>query len=151
TFHKSSFRKHAIDLNFEESFYSRSLRGVIRGMHFQVPPMQHAKLIYVTEGDILDVAIDLRRSSASYGRFFAIELSAENHKAVLVPCGFAHGFLTKSPFANVVYLQSSEHSPEHDLGIRWDSFGFNWGIESPLLSDRDRNFPSLESFESPFV
>lgn len=135
---------------FCESFYSRSNRNVIRGMHFQLPPFEQQKLVYVTEGTILDVVVDLRMESPSFGKFIKIELNAYG-ESLLIPKGCAHGFLTLSDSATVVYNVTSNYSSDHDSGIRWDSFGFDWnGVEDPIMSDRDKNFLSLDQFNSPF-
>jgi dTDP-4-dehydrorhamnose 3,5-epimerase len=136
--------------SFCESYYSRSVRNVIRGMHFQIPPFEQQKLVYVTEGEIIDVVVDLRKKSPSFGTFVKVHLTAFGD-SLLIPQGCAHGFLTVSDFATVVYNVTSTYSPKHDSGIRWDSFGFEWnGIKDPILSDRDKLFPSFNNFNSPF-
>lgn len=145
TFHKETFRSHGLETDFQESFYSVSKNNVLRGMHFQLPPQDHAKLVYVVNGEILDVAVDIRNDSSAFGLFVAVDLSAGNGKSLYLPKGFAHGFLTLSENATVVYMTTTVHSPEHDAGIRWDSFGFDWGCQSPIVSDRDANFASLNS------
>jgi len=150
-YHRDSFESNGIEHDFSESFYSTSKKGVIRGMHFQRPPKDHAKLIYVTFGHILDVILDIRKASPTYGSFITIELSSENCKSLYVPKGFAHGFCSLCDDSTVVYLQNSMHSPEHDAGIRFDSFGVKWTVSNPILSQRDQSFPLLKDFDSPFV
>ena len=118
-------------------------------MHFQCPPMDHAKLIYLTSGKITDVLLDLRRSSKSYKQHIVIDLSAYNN-ALYIPPGIAHGFLSKEDNTIVVYNQSSVYSKEHDDGILWNSFGYEWGVGQPILSDRDKSFISFNKFKSPF-
>lgn len=146
TFHDDTFRSNGLECDFKESFYSVSKKGVLRGMHFQTTPHDHAKLVYVTSGKILDVAVDIRKGSETFGKYFATTLSNDNAKALYMAKGFAHGFLTLSDTATVVYLTTTVHSPEHDSGIRWDSFGFDWQssyIDQSLISDRDKLFGSL--------
>ena len=137
TFNKSVFSEHGLDSDFKESFYSISKKNVLRGMHFQLPPYDHAKLVYVTQGEILDVVVDIRKLSPTYGKYFSIRLSDKNRKSLYMEKGFAHGFLTLSDSATVVYLINSEYSPEHDTGIHWNSFGFNWPNSQPIISKRD--------------
>ena len=112
-------------------------------MHFQCPPHDHVKLVYVTSGEIMDVAVDIRQQSPTFGNWYSTVLSSKNARSLYMGKGFAHGFLALSDLAIVVYLTSSVHSPESDSGIRWDSFGFEWGVEKPIISDRDANFNPL--------
>jgi dTDP-4-dehydrorhamnose 3,5-epimerase len=128
---------------FRESYYSKSFKNVIRGMHFQIPPYEHDKLVYVTEGNILDVVLDIRISSSTYGKYLSFNLSAFGD-SVIIPRGCAHGFLTLSETATVVYNVTSEYEPSADKGILWDSFGFNWGIKDPVISDRDKSFSGFK-------
>ena len=143
---------HEVGITFvpKESFYSRSKKDVIRGMHFQVPPHEYAKLVFVTDGEILDVILDIRKEAPTYGQFISVGLSADNARQVYVPKGFAHGFAAVSQSATVVYLQTSTHVPDYDSGIKWNSFGMNWDIDRPILSQRDEAFVSLNEFNSPF-
>jgi dTDP-4-dehydrorhamnose 3,5-epimerase len=150
-FSKEVFSKYNLVNNFEENFYSKSNKGVIRGMHFQTPPMDHAKLIYVTNGSILDVILDIRKGSPSYGEYITVELSDKNHNMIYIPKGCAHGFLSLENDSCTVYLQETARSAQHESGIRSDSFGMDWGIENPILSDRDKEFSKLEDFDSPFT
>ena len=143
TFHKDTFKEAGLATNFEESFYSTSKLNVIRGMHFQTPPNAHVKLVYVPIGEILDVVVDIRKDSDSYGKFYYTTLSQDNAKSLYIPEGFAHGFLTKSPITTVVYMTTAVHAPESDMGIHWDSFGFDWPISEPIVSDRDNKLPKL--------
>jgi len=126
TFHETSFRETGISFNLKESYFSTSKKDVIRGMHFQMPPYQHSKIVFCPYGAILDVIVDLRKDSSTYGQYHAQELSLENHKAYYIPEGFAHGFKSLSEGAITYYLVSSEYSKEYDTGIRFDSFGFDW-------------------------
>jgi dTDP-4-dehydrorhamnose 3,5-epimerase len=149
-FHEDSLWEKGISFTLRESYFSCSAKGVIRGMHFQTPPAQHAKIVFCPVGGILDVILDLRKASPTYGQAFSAELTAENHLALYIPEGFAHGFKALTEGAMTYYLVSSVHSPDHDAGIRWDSFGFNWEVETPVLSDRDKGFGTLADFRSPF-
>ncbi len=149
-FHESTLREARIHFPLAESYFSFSKKGVIRGMHFQTPPHAHAKIVFCPVGAIRDVVLDLRKDSASFGRHFSQELSAENHQALYIPPGCAHGFESLVEGAMTYYLVSSEYNREHDAGVRWDSFGVEWGTNSPILSRRDAGFPALADFSSPF-
>ncbi len=151
TLHKDTFLKEKLNTTFDESFYSFSKKNVIRGMHFQVPPKDHAKIVYVPKGAILDVILDLRQTSPTYGHHISVELSEHNRKSIYIPHGCAHGFLSLEDDSYTVYLQETVRSAEHEAGIRYDSFGMNWGIASPIVSTRDKTFPSLANYHSPFI
>jgi len=151
TYNEAAFKKFGITVELRESFYSISKRDVIRGMHFQLPPHDYAKLIYVTSGEVIDVVLDIRKNSPTYGEHVSVFLSSGNARQIYIPQGFAHGFAVVSNSATVTYLQTAIHAPEHDTGIRWDSFGMDWNIKDPVLSRRDRALPALEEFDSPFV
>lgn len=149
TFHVDAFRAQGLATDFQENYYSVSHKNVIRGMHFQLPPHEHAKLVYVTQGSILDVIVDLRRASATYGQHVALSLPEHSH-AIYIPKGCAHGFLTLSETATVVYNVTSVYAPQADAGIRWDSFGFEWPVQLPIISDRDAAFGSLAALNAVF-
>ncbi|MCX5785058.1 MAG: dTDP-4-dehydrorhamnose 3,5-epimerase family protein [Elusimicrobia bacterium] len=149
-FNYDDFSAHGLETGFKESFFSVSAKNVVRGMHFQTPPFAYTKLVYVTHGAILDVLLDLRRSSPTYGKYFSLELTWRNSKIIYLPRGLAHGFLSLEDHSCVVYMQTSTHAPDHDAGVRWDSFGFDWGIKDPVLSPRDAAFPAFDGFASPF-
>lgn len=135
-----------------ESFVSWSHPGVLRGMHFQSPPAAHDKAVTCLVGRILDVVLDLRRSSPTYGKACAFELLGDAPATVWSPVGCAHGFLvTGREPALLHYSVTAEHSPENDRGVRWDSFGFAWPAEVRLVSDRDRDLPALADLRSPFA
>lgn len=150
-FNYNDFTKQGLSFDIKETYYSDSRKNVIRGMHFQIPPFDHEKLVYVTTGTILDVVLDIRAFSPTYGKFISIELSEHNNRCVYIGKGCAHGFLSLSDNTRVMYMQTSEHSPDHDAGIRWNSFGMDWETDSPTLSDRDRSFPTLKEYNSPFT
>lgn len=138
------------NLNFQvqEIYFSVSHKGVLRGMHFQRPPMDHAKFIYLVSGTITDVLLDLRKSSATYQQHAAFDISKE--QALYIPAGIAHGFVAHEEQTVVVYNQSSPYSKEHDEGVLWNSFGYDWGVVNPTISVRDRAHPPLSEYESPF-
>lgn len=149
-FHRHWFEKNEMPFEPREEFYSTSGKDVLRGMHFQVPPADHAKLVTCLSGKVLDVILDLRKDSDSYGQFSSAELSDENRHFLFIPSGFAHGFLSLSEASVLHYLTGTEHSPEHDRGVRWDSFDFDWPVRNPLISKRDLEHPALADFRSPF-
>ncbi len=149
-FHKETFEKAGLNTRFDESFYSISKKGVIRGMHFQIPPADHAKLVYCPAGSIMDVVVDLRKSSKTFGQYVTVELSQKNSTSIYIPRGCAHGFLSLEDGSCTVYMQETMRSAEHEGGIRYDSFGIDWGVEAPILSARDKIFPTLAEFNSPF-
>ena len=149
-FQKSFFGEHGLETDFTENYYTRSHEDVVRGMHFQTPPYDHAKLVTVIHGTILDVVLDLRKASPTFGKCETFELSRENRKSIYIPRGCAHGFAALSELSIAYYMVSSEYDPEHDCGIRWDSFGFKWPVPEPIISDRDKSFPRFDEFNSPF-
>lgn len=150
TFNDDLFQSMGIHFQLKESYFSISTKDVIRGMHFQMPPHQHAKIVFCPIGAIIDVALDLRKNSPTYGQCFPQLLSAENHKAYYIPEGFAHGFKSLTQDSLTYYLVSSGYNPACDSGIAFDSFGFDWECKEPIMSDRDKNFIGLDNFESPF-
>lgn len=150
-YNEDLFRNEGIDFTLRESYFSSSKQNVIRGMHFQIPPFQHSKIVFCIAGAVLDVIVDLRKGSPSYGQYFAYELSAKNRKAHFIPEGYAHGFLSLTDDSITYYLVSSCYDKQHDAGIRYDSIGFDWSIGNPILSARDMSFTALKDFDSPFV
>ncbi|WP_417327700.1 dTDP-4-dehydrorhamnose 3,5-epimerase family protein [Halarcobacter sp.] len=150
TFNNDFFQEHNLNISIKETYYSISHKDVIRGMHFQTPPYDHIKIVYVPFGKILDVVLDLRKGSPTFGKSFSIELSSENGKILIIPKGLAHGFKSLEDSSNVTYMQTTIYAPNNDEGIRYDSFGFDWQCGSPKISDRDMSFNSLEEYESNF-
>jgi dTDP-4-dehydrorhamnose 3,5-epimerase len=147
-FKEGVLREHGIDIHFVQDNHSLSVgNGVVRGLHFQIPPFAQAKLLRVTAGSIFDVAVDIRWGSPSFGRHVAAVLSASDWNQIFIPVGFAHGYCTLEPDSEVVYKVSAYYSPEHDRGLLWNdpALGIAWPIsaEEALLSDRDRNHPLL--------
>jgi dTDP-4-dehydrorhamnose 3,5-epimerase len=152
-FHASTFAAAGLDLGIAELFWSRSHPGVIRGLHFQAPPADVAKLVCCLDGTVLDVVVDLRVGSPTYREHAVIELSPARANAMFVPEGCAHGFLVTEGEALVLYAQTGEWDGEREGGILWSSVGVDWPIdpEAVIVSDRDAAFPSLAEFASPFV
>lgn len=150
-FQRNAFSEHGLEVDFAEEYYSVSRQGVIRGMHFQNPPMDHVKIVYCVQGEVFDVVVDLRLGSPSYGKAVTLNLSADKGNYVYIPKGLAHGFCATSESATLVYKVATEYSPEHDSGILWSSIGISWPSKNPVLSDRDRGFTPLSDFKSPFV
>ena len=149
-FNRDAFSALSMPVEFAEVYYSVSKRGVIRGLHFQTPPAEHAKLVYCTAGKVQDAVVDLRVGSPTFGHCAVLELSAAEANMLFIPPGIAHGFGVLSETATMVYHVTSQYSKEHDEGILWSSAGIPWSIESPVLSPRDRIHPAMESFSSPF-
>ena len=148
-------RQHGIDAAFVQENHSLSVdRGVVRGLHFQSPPAGQAKLVRVGAGSILDVAVDIRRGSPSYGRHVAVVLSAAEGNQLFVPEGFAHGFCTLEPNTEVIYKVNRYYSREHDLGLAWNDpeLGIAWPVSEgdALLSDKDRRQPALAELPAYF-
>ncbi|MEQ9107774.1 MAG: dTDP-4-dehydrorhamnose 3,5-epimerase [Limnobacter sp.] len=150
-FHEKTFSDLGLETQFKEEYFSVSRSGVLRGMHFQSPPDDHVKLVYCLNGMALDVVLDIRKGSPTYGQYDMFELNGDEASCIYIPKGFAHGFYTLSDSATMVYKVSTMHSPNHDHGILWNSFGVNWPSKSPILSNRDSSFAGLESFISPFT
>lgn len=151
TFNDAFFAEHGFNIQINESYYSISHKGVLRGMHFQAPPHDHLKIVYVPYGKIIDVVLDIRKNSPTYGESFEIELSSDNAKVLIIPKGLAHGFIALEDNTNVTYMQTSGYVPDCDAGIKYDSFGYDWGLTKTEISDRDLEFVTFEKFESPFI
>jgi dTDP-4-dehydrorhamnose 3,5-epimerase len=153
TYSREAWAELGVDVDFVQHNHSRSAQGTLRGIHFQTAPGQ-AKLVRCARGRILDVAVDLRRGSPTYGQWEAYELDDVRHRQLFVPIGFGHGFAVLSDVADVTYLVSSLYDPATEAGIRWDDpeVGVEWQVEDPLLSERDKTAPTLAEVrdELPF-
>ena len=154
-YNRNRFFEHGITLEFVQDNQSWSAaKGTVRGLHFQGPPMAQDKLIWVQRGRIFDVAIDLRRSSPTYGRWVTEELSAENGRQMLIPIGFAHGFCTLEPDTHVFYKVTNYYSPKVDFGIAWDDrdLAIEWpiGRNDAIVSERDAKLPPFKSLPRYF-
>jgi dTDP-4-dehydrorhamnose 3,5-epimerase len=149
TYNQRRFEQAGVDVVFVQDNVSVSKpRGTLRGLHYQTEPFAQAKLVGVLAGSIRDVAVDLRRSSPTFGQYFSVRLSAEEGNQIFIPVGFAHAFLTLEPDTMIFYKVSSFYSPEHDAGIRYDDalLGIDWGTDraSVLTSDKDRQLPAFD-------
>ncbi|KAB2746718.1 dTDP-4-dehydrorhamnose 3,5-epimerase [Brucella anthropi] len=152
TYNAKSFAEAGIDLTFVQDNHSYSAaKGVVRGLHYQLPPFAQDKLVRVTRGAILDVAVDIRKSSPTFGKWVALEVSAEKWNQILVPKGFAHGFMTLVENTEVIYKVTDYYSPEHDRSIRFDdpAIGIDWPLPSSgvQLSDKDQKAPLFADAE----
>ena len=155
-YNAKAFAEAGLDYAFVQDNHSYSAQqGVIRGLHFQLEPFGQTKLVRVARGRILDVAVDLRRASPTFGRHVAVELSAQNWRQLLVPVGFAHGFCTLEPDCEVLYKVTNLYSPAHDRGLAFDdpALAIDWGIDpaSAILSDKDKRHPRLADLGAPFA
>ena len=149
-FNSDVFESFGIEKQYKESYYSISHQNVIRGMHFQIPPHEHSKLVYVNSGRIMDVILDIRLNSPTYGQVLQIEIGATNGIQVEIPIGCAHGFRGLEEGTIVTYMQTSSYSHASDMGIRFDSFGMDWGVINPIISERDLAFPEFNNYKSHF-
>jgi len=151
TFHEEVFKSHYLKTHFPEEYFTVSFKGVLRGLHFQMPPMEHVKLVCCVYGSVFDAVIDLRVGSPTYGDFETFELSAEKANMIYIPAGLAHGFYVKSDTAIMTYKVTTVYSPEHDTGLLWNSANIPWPCDNPVLSERDEKFIKLDDYVSPFV
>lgn len=150
-FNEELFRLNGInDFEIKESYYSTSNKDVIRGMHFQLPPHHHHKLVNVISGKIQDIVLDLRENSKTYKKYISVELSAENQTALFIPKGCAHGFKSLMDNTIVMYNVSTGYNRDADCGVKYNSFGLDWKVENPVISDRDNSFKALEEIGSIF-
>jgi dTDP-4-dehydrorhamnose 3,5-epimerase len=150
-FHKESFAGLGLETDFAEEYYSSSHKGVVRGMHFQIPPADHAKVVYCVQGEAFDVVLDLRVGSPTYGETASIQLSADIGNYLYISKGLAHGFCATTDIATLIYKVSSVYSPLHDSGILYSSIDVDWPTAFPVTSERDRSFKSIADFKSPFI
>ena len=155
TYNKRALAAAGAAMEFVQDNHSLSAdAGTVRGLHFQAPPFAQTKLVRVVRGAVFDVAVDIRRGSATFGRHASAVLSAEAWNQILVPAGFAHGFMTVEPDTEVVYKVDAYYAPSHDFGILWNdpALGIAWPLPEieAILSDKDRVWPRLAEIESPF-
>lgn len=150
SYNEAILQRHGIRIRFVQDNHSLSAeKGVLRGLHYQLPPKAQTKLVRVLAGAIYDVVVDIRRQSPTFGKWIGITLSEENKRQLLVPKGFAHGFCTLTPNTQVLYKVDEYYAPEYDRGIRWDdpALQIDWPVNDPVLSDKDRTHPGLERAE----
>ncbi len=156
TYKKSDFEKAGIKAEFVQDNHSKSVKGVLRGLHFQKKPFAQGKLVRCIKGKIFDVAVDIRKGSPTYGKWIGYELSEENKHILWIPEGFAHGFLTLSNEAEVIYkVSGGEYSPQHDAGIIWNDpdIGIKWPLDQVdeiILSEKDKKLPFLRGIDTTF-
>lgn len=150
-FHKEIFKNFGLATDFKEEYYSISKPRVLRGMHFQLPPKDHTKLITCIAGCVIDVVVDIRKNSNTYGQYCIFELNENKFKSIYIPSGFAHGFyVIGSKNAIMLYKVTSVFSKEHDYGIHWNSIGIPWPDNNPIVSCKDENLPHLDYFNNIF-
>ena len=154
SYNKKKFEEVVGKISFIQDNESKSSKGVLRGLHFQKPPFAHGKLVRCIEGRVIDVVVDIRKESPTYGKHVSVELSAENKKQLFVPRGFAHGFLVLSNSATFTYKVDNTYAPDHDAGIRWNDKELNiqWGMKDSqvIVSEKDAELPFISKFKSPF-
>lgn len=155
TYNQKKFEEVIEKTSFVQDNESKSSKGVLRGFHFQKPPFDQAKLVRCIEGEVLDVAVDIRKNSKTYGQHVAVLLSGKNKRQLFVPRGFAHGFLVLSESATFAYKVDNWYAPDFEAGIRWNDKQLNiqWGMEDVelLVSEKDAELPFFLEFESPFT
>ncbi|WP_439138856.1 dTDP-4-dehydrorhamnose 3,5-epimerase [Roseicyclus sp.] len=156
TYSHAKFAAQGILLDFVQDNHSLSAQiGTVRGLHFQAPPHAQAKLVRCGRGVLFDVAVDIRRGSPTYGKWFGCELSFENGRQLLIPAGFAHGFVTRAPDTEIIYKCSDLYAPQTEGALRWDDpdIGIDWamGDLDPILSPKDAAAPVFDGFASPFA
>jgi len=155
SYNQKKFEKIIGKTSFVQDNESKSSKGVLRGLHFQKPPFEQAKLVRCIEGEVLDIAVDIRKNSKTYGKHVSVLLSGENKRQLFVPRGFAHGFLVLSDSATFAYKVDNTYAPDHDAGLHWNDKELNiqWGMEDNevIVSEKDAELPFFSKFESPFT
>lgn len=155
TWSRARMAAAGIDIDFVQDNQSLSVEvGTVRGLHFQKPPRAQTKLVRCGRGVLFDVAVDIRRGSPTYGQWFGVELSAENGRQLLIPAGFAHGFVTRAPKTEIIYKCSDVYAPETEGALRWDDpdLAIDWGLTGdPILSAKDAAADAFAGFDSPFL
>ena len=152
-FKTSSFVSNEISTKFVQDNFSHSVKGVLRGLHYQKNPKAQAKLVSALRGEIFDVAVDIRKNSPTFGQWVGEILSDENHNSLYIPEGFAHGFCVLSENADVFYKVNNEYSPENERGLLWNDPQINviWPIDMPILHEKDSSLPTLENADIDFI
>jgi len=156
TWSRRACQDAGLNYNFVQDNHSLSAEvATVRGLHFQTPPFTQAKLVRCVRGSILDVVVDIRKGSPTFAQHVSVQLDANNWKQILVPRGFAHGFVTLEANTEVIYKVDNDYAPDHDRGILWcdPALGINWGIDADhaIVSDKDKKHPVLAAFDYPFV
>ncbi len=152
SYNQEDLNEAGINDKFVQDNMSMSKKGTLRGLHFQKPPYAQSKLISVISGIVLDIVVDIRKSSPTYGKYFSVELSGTNFMQIYVPKGFAHGFITLEDNTVLSYKCSDYYHKESEGGLIWNdpALSIPWGSDQPVLSEKDKNFISIEQFKSPF-
>lgn len=150
TFHHNVYENLGFETDWREEYYSVSHKGVLRGLHFQLPPHDHEKLVYCTFGEVIDAVVDLRVGSPMYGQHVLFQLNAAKANMIYISKGCAHGFYTVSDTATMMYKVSSIYAPDADIGVLWNSLDIRWPDQSPVVSVRDAGFKAFNDFISPF-
>ena len=153
SYKESEFFRNGINVKFLQDNFSHSVKGALRGLHYQKNPKAQAKLVTALKGEIFDVAVDIRKNSPTFGQWVGEILSEKNHKLLYIPEGFAHGFSVLSEEADVLYKVNQEYSPEDERGIVWNDPEINitWSINKPILQEKDSLLPTLKNAENNFV
>ncbi len=153
SWNKARMAERGLAYDFVQDNHSLSgAVGTLRGLHYQSPPHAQAKLVRCGRGRLYDVAVDVRRGSPTFGRWFGIELSFENGRQLMIPAGFLHGFVTREPDTEIIYKCTDAYAPDCDGAVHWDSCGIDWGLAAPpLLSDKDARAPAFADFQTPFI
>jgi dTDP-4-dehydrorhamnose 3,5-epimerase len=151
TFHKDTLTAAGIDENLAEVYYSSSHKGAVRGLHFQTPPHDHSKIVFCLQGKIFDAAVDLRKSSPTFGKAFTRELTGDEPIGLYIPAGFAHGFIALTDDVLFMNATNTVWNGPADGGIHWQSCGIAWPDVPPIVSDKDKNLPAFADYESPFA
>ncbi len=153
SYKKSDFEANGISTKFVQDIHSHSVRGVLRGLHYQLHPKAQAKLVRVVKGEVFDVAVDIRRNAPTFGQWEGVVLSEENFRMFFIPEGFAHGFCVLSDEAEFAYKVTAEFAPDLDRGIVWDdpAIAIDWPVADPILSGKDLELPLLADAERNFI
>ena len=153
SYKESEFFNNGINVKFLQDNFSHSVKGVLRGLHYQKNPKAQSKLVTALKGEIFDVAVDIRKNSPTFGQWVGEILSEKNHKLLYIPEGFAHGFCVLSEEADVLYKVNNEYSPENERGIVWNDPQINiiWPIKEPILHEKDHTLPKLENADVDFM
>lgn len=151
-YNKAKYKDAGLNFNFVQDNVSKSSKGVLRGLHFQNPPFEQGKLVSVLQGAVLDVVVDIRKNSETYGKYYSIELSEKNKKQFFIPPGFAHGFKTIEDNTIFSYKCTNAYHKESEGSIMWNDpdLNINWEIENPIISEKDKVSPSFEELKSNF-
>ncbi len=150
TYHLDQFQTKGLETKWKEEYFSSSNKDVLRGVHFQTPPEDHTKLVTCINGSVLDVIVDLRKTSPTYKKCYSIKLNSESKNMVYIPKGCGHAFLSLEDESVLFYKVSTVYSPDNDKGLLWKDIDFDWPIKKPILSPRDMIHPSINDFKSPF-